>query len=106
MSDRKATLCPPSGRAAGGTMSRLDGRVAIVTGAGRGLGRAHATRLAAEGAAVIVNDVGGDVLGVGHDPTPAERVVADIRAAGGTAVASHHDVADWSAAGELIQLAV
>ena len=85
---------------------RLEGRVAIVTGAGRGLGRSHALALAAEGAAVVVNDLGGDVHGDGADPTPAQEVVALIKASGGAAVASGHDVSDWNAAGELVQLAV
>lgn len=88
-------------------MERLDGRVAIVTGAGRGLGRAHALYLAAEGAHVVVNDYGGGVHGEGGgDATPAEQVVAEIEAAGGKAVASAHDVADWAQAGEMIDLAV
>ena len=85
---------------------RLDGRVAIVTGAGRGLGRSHALYLAAEGAAVVVNDLGGDVHGVGADTTPAQRVVDEIVARGGQAVVSGHDVSDWSAAGELVRLAI
>ncbi len=87
-------------------MGRLDGRVAIVTGAGRGLGRAHALLLAAEGASVVVNDLGGDVHGQGADPTPAERVVAEIKAAGGQAVVSGHDVADWNQAEAMIRSAV
>jgi NAD(P)-dependent dehydrogenase (short-subunit alcohol dehydrogenase family) len=87
-------------------MGRLNGRVAIVTGAGRGLGRAHALRLAAEGAAVVVNDLGGDVHGEGQDPTPAQEVVEEIQRRGGQAIVSGHDVADWQQAAGLIQSAV
>jgi len=77
-----------------------------VTGAGRGLGREHALALAAGGAAVVVNDAGGDVHGDGRDPSLAEQLVAEIEAAGGRAVASGHDVADWDGAQELVALAV
>ncbi|GAB1823738.1 SDR family NAD(P)-dependent oxidoreductase [Herbidospora sp. RD11066] len=87
-------------------MTRLRGRTAIVTGAGRGLGRAHALELAARGANVVVNDLGGDVHGTGADPTPAQEVVRQIRDLGGQAVASGHDVSDWLQAAALIQLAV
>lgn len=87
-------------------MSRLDGRVAIVTGAGRGLGREHAKRLAAEGAAVVVNDLGADVHGEGADVTPAQITVKEIEAAGGQAIVSGHDVSDWQQAGEMVQLAI
>jgi len=87
-------------------MGRLDGRVAIVTGAGRGLGRAHALCLAAEGAAVVVNDVGAELDGTGRTATPAEAVVAEIRAGGGRAAASAHDVADWMDAARLVEFAV
>jgi NAD(P)-dependent dehydrogenase (short-subunit alcohol dehydrogenase family) len=86
-------------------MSRLAGRVAIVTGAGRGLGRAHALLLAAEGAAVVVNDLGGDLSGEGADPTPAQQVVAEITDAGGQATVSGHDVSDWEQAAAVIELA-
>lgn len=89
-----------------GMSGRLSGRVAIVTGAGNGLGRAHALALADGGARVVVNDLGGSVHGEGRDRSPAQRVADEIRAAGGEAVASGHDVADWEQARELIQLAV
>ncbi len=87
-------------------MGRLKDRIALVTGAGRGLGRAHALRLAAEGAAVVVNDLGGSVDGEGQSASPAQQVVEEIRALGGRAVASGHNVADWQQAGELVALAV
>lgn len=75
-------------------MMSFDGRVAIVTGAGGGLGRSHALALAARGARVVVNDLGGDVHGAGGSPTPAMEVVAEIEAAGGEAVANGANVAD------------
>jgi NAD(P)-dependent dehydrogenase (short-subunit alcohol dehydrogenase family) len=87
-------------------VSRLDGRVAIVTGAGRGLGRAHALALAAEGAAVLVNDLGSSVDGGAREDDPARAVVEEIRALGGTAAASHHDVASWDGAAALVAQAV
>ncbi|HEX9890055.1 MAG TPA: SDR family NAD(P)-dependent oxidoreductase [Nitriliruptorales bacterium] len=87
-------------------MARLDGRVAIVTGAGRGLGREHALRLAQEGAKVVVNDLGGSVHGEGADDTPAQQVVKEIEALGGAAAASAHNVADWQQAKEMVELAV
>lgn len=70
----------------------LAGKVAIVTGAGRGLGRSHALALAAEGAKIVVNDLGGTVTGEGSDLSPAQAVVAEIRAAGGEAVANGGNV--------------
>lgn len=88
------------------TSGRLAGRVAIVTGAGRGLGRSYALALASHGAAVVVNDLGGDLNGLGRDSTPAQGVVAEILAQGGKAVVSGHDVADWSEAAALIRQAV
>jgi NAD(P)-dependent dehydrogenase (short-subunit alcohol dehydrogenase family) len=84
----------------------LDGRVVIVTGAGRGIGRAHATFLASQGARLVVNDVGAAVTGDGTDASLADEVVAEIRDAGGTAVANHADVSDWESARALIELAV
>ncbi len=85
---------------------RLEGRVAVVTGAGRGLGRAYALALAAEGAAVVVNDLGGDFQGNGRDVSPAQSVVSEIKAGGGRAVASGHDVSDWHDAQAMISLAL
>jgi NAD(P)-dependent dehydrogenase (short-subunit alcohol dehydrogenase family) len=87
-------------------MGLLDGKVAIVTGAGRGIGRGHALLLAQEGAAVVVNDLGGDGRGEGADLTPAQQVVEEIEAAGGKAVVHGGNVADWKAAEDLVQTAV
>jgi len=87
-------------------MGELEGRVAIVTGAGRGLGREHALLLAAEGARVVVNDVGGSVDGSGDDRTAAEQVVAEIEAAGGQALANADDVTDWEGGRRLVEAAV
>lgn len=87
-------------------MEDLAGRVAIVTGAGRGLGRAHAVLLAELGARVVVNDLGVDADGAGSDPGPAESVAQEIRDRGGDAVADHHDVADWQQAKALVDAAI
>ena len=88
-------------------MSKLcEGRVVIVTGAGRGIGREYALMLAAHGAKVVVNDLGGGLDGVGADATPAQQVVNEIRAAGGEAVADGNDVSDWNGAKALIGNAV
>jgi NAD(P)-dependent dehydrogenase (short-subunit alcohol dehydrogenase family) len=87
-------------------MGSLDGRVAIVTGAGRGIGRSTALLLAAEGASVVVNDLGAAVDGSGRDTGPASEVVAEIAEAGGKAVASGADVSDHAAAEELVKTAI
>jgi len=87
-------------------MGALDGRVAIITGAGRGLGREHALLFAQEGAKVVVNDLGGDIDGTGDDRAPAQQVVDEIKAMGGEAVANVDSVADWDGAARLIQTAV
>jgi NAD(P)-dependent dehydrogenase (short-subunit alcohol dehydrogenase family) len=84
----------------------LAGRIGVVTGAGRGLGRQHALLLAAQGARVVVNDLGAAPDGSGADAGPAEAVAAEIRAAGGEAVASTHDVATWEGGQAVVACAV
>jgi NAD(P)-dependent dehydrogenase (short-subunit alcohol dehydrogenase family) len=83
-----------------------EGRVAIVTGAGRGIGREHALSLARHGAKVVVNDLGGGVDGTGGDVSPAQQVVEEIVAAGGEAVANGDSVSDWQGAERLVKTAV
>jgi NAD(P)-dependent dehydrogenase (short-subunit alcohol dehydrogenase family) len=87
-------------------MGALDNRIAIITGAGRGIGREHALLFAAEGAKVVVNDLGGAVDGSGDDRTAAEQVVDEIEAMGGEAVANGDDVADWEGGNRLVASAV
>ena len=83
-----------------------EGRVCVITGAGRGIGREYALMLAGQGAKIVVNDLGGDMTGEGADATPAQQVVAEIEAMGGEAIANGANVADFDAAGEMIQQAV
>ena len=88
-------------------MSRLcEGRVAIVTGAGRGLGREHALLLAKHGAKVVVNDIGANVDGSGRDASLAGEVVAEIKKAGGEAMTDGNDVSDWNGARTMIEGAI
>jgi NAD(P)-dependent dehydrogenase (short-subunit alcohol dehydrogenase family) len=83
-----------------------DGRIAIVTGAGRGIGREHALSLARHGAKVVVNDLGGNVDGTGGDLSPADQVVQEIKGLGGEAVANGDDISSWEGAQRLINTAV
>ena len=87
-------------------MGICDGRTVIISGAARGLGRAHALAFAAEGANVVVNDIGAQLDGEGRDTSAADGVVAEIVAAGGKAVASHEDITDWDAARRLVAAAL
>ena len=87
-------------------MGLCDGRVAIVTGAGRGIGREHALSLAGQGAKVVVNDLGGSVDGSGGDLSPAQQVVEEIAAMGGEAVANGDDISTWEGAQGLINTAI
>ncbi len=87
-------------------MGSLDGRVAIITGAGRGIGREHALYFAGEGAKIVVNDLGGTNDGTGADITPAQQVAEEIRAMGGEAVVNGDNVADWEGAQRLVNQAV
>lgn len=87
-------------------MGSLDGRVAIITGAGRGIGREHALLMASEGAKIVVNDLGGNVDGTSSEDTPAEQVVAEIEAMGGEAIANGANVTDWEGVQGMINQAV
>ena len=87
-------------------MGALDGRVAIITGAGRGLGRQHALLFAREGARVVVNDLGSDADGSGADPGPARAVAREVESLGAEAVADCGDVSDWEDARRLVRTAV
>jgi NAD(P)-dependent dehydrogenase (short-subunit alcohol dehydrogenase family) len=88
-------------------MTKLcEGRVAIITGAGRGIGREHALLLAHHGAKIVVNDLGGSMDGEGYDQGPAHDVVDEIKAMGGDAIANGDDISDWDGAERLVQSAV
>ena len=87
-------------------MPSLDGKVAIVTGAGRGIGREHALMLAEAGAKVVVNDLGGSTAGEGSDTTPAQSVADEIKAAGGEATANYDNVADFQGAENMVKQAI
>ncbi len=87
-------------------MDTLHNKVAVITGAGRGIGRSHALFFAAEGAAVVVNDLGGANDGSGSDSGPAQEVVDEIRAAGGRAVANTDNIATWEGAKNLVDQSV
>jgi NAD(P)-dependent dehydrogenase (short-subunit alcohol dehydrogenase family) len=87
-------------------MGALEGRVAIITGAGRGIGREHALFFAAEGAKVVVNDLGSAADGTGDDRSPAEQVVDEIRTMGGDAIANGDNVADWAGGERLVNAAL
>ena len=87
-------------------MPSLDGKVAIITGAGRGIGRGHAIALAEAGAQIVVNDLGGSSAGEGTDQSPAQQVADEIKGFGGKAVANYDNVADFQGAENLIKQAV
>ncbi len=87
-------------------MGALEGRIAVITGAGRGIGREHALLFAREGASVVVNDLGGSNTGEGADTGPAHDVVDEIVAAGGKAVANTQNIATWDGAARLVEQAI
>jgi len=87
-------------------MGICDGRTVIITGAARGLGRSYALAFAAEGANVVVNDIGTSLSGEGRDTSAADGVVTEIKAAGGNAIANYEDITDWDAAKRIVDAAV
>ena len=87
-------------------MGICDGRTVIITGAARGLGRSYALAFAAEGANIVVNDIGTSLSGEGRDTSAADSVVAEIEAAGGNAIANYEDITDWDAAKRIVEAAV
>src|SRR5580704_15592490 len=97
----------PVGPDEGGSMSGIcEGRVVVITGAGRGIGRSHALEFARQGARVEVNDIGASIDGQGTSSGPAHEVVEEIRALGGEAVANGDDASDWAGAQRLVAEAV
>ena len=84
----------------------LEGKCAVVTGGGRGMGRETALLFARHGAKVVVNDLGGEIQGGGADQAPADEVVAEIRKSGGTAVANYNDVSDYSGAENIVNTCI
>ena len=92
--------------AKGTVVGICDGRVCIVTGAGRGIGREHSLMLAEQGAKVVVNDIGGEMDGSGRSTGPAQEVVDEIVAAGGEAVVNGDDISTWDGAERLVQQAI
>jgi NAD(P)-dependent dehydrogenase (short-subunit alcohol dehydrogenase family) len=87
-------------------MGICEGRTVIITGAARGLGRSYALAFAAEGANIVVNDIGTSLSGEGRDTSAADDVVAEIKAAGGNAIANYEDITDWDAAKRIVDAAV
>ena len=87
-------------------MGICDGRTVIITGAARGLGRSYALAFAAEGANVVVNDIGTSLSGEGRDTSAADNVLAEIKAAGGNAIANYDDITDWDATKRIVDAAV
>ncbi|MDP1534621.1 MAG: SDR family NAD(P)-dependent oxidoreductase, partial [Rubrivivax sp.] len=87
-----------------GTM--LEGKVAVVTGSGRGIGRDIALQMAAQGAKVVVNDIGASVSGEGSDASPGQQVVDEIKAGGGQAALSTDSVSEWNSANRIVQCAL
>ena len=104
--ERLRAALPRSGPGVAAMSAICEGRVAIVTGAGRGIGRGHALELARQGARVVVNDLGGAIDGSGSDAGPAQVVVDEIISRGGEAIANSDDVSSWAGAESLITLAI